>query len=299
MTQVAPPPRRSRAPQAHAPASRKPAHRRRPGRRGAVAIAAASVAIVATVAVLAVVGRNTSTGSAATGATSTAATVLQRTARVDAAVIEKVGTAGLPVRIYALKDAPALSDGGRPEILYVGADFCPYCAAQRWSMVVALSRFGTFASIGLTTSSDSDVYPGTATFSFSGMQYSSRYLSFVAVETADRAGTPKEALSAAQKQLLSTYDAPPYVPANAAGGIPWVDFAGGYAMASSGFTPQILAGLDWNQISEKLGDAGDLVTQGIVGNANILTAGICKVTGMQPADVCTAAPVAQIVPTLP
>ena len=31
----------------------------------------------------------------------------------------------------------------------MGAEYCPYCAAQRWAMIVALSRFGTFS--GLTT----------------------------------------------------------------------------------------------------------------------------------------------------
>ena len=34
-------------------------------------------------------------------------------------------------------------------MLYIGAEYCPYCAAERWSMIVALSRFGTFS--GLTT----------------------------------------------------------------------------------------------------------------------------------------------------
>ena len=32
-----------------------------------------------------------------------------------------------------------------PEVLYMGAEYCPYCAAQRWSTIIALSRFGTWA----------------------------------------------------------------------------------------------------------------------------------------------------------
>src|SRR6202043_382420 len=50
---------------------------------------------------------------------------------------------------------------GKPEILYVGAEYCPYCAAQRWAVVTALSHFGTFSGLGTTTSSASDVDPNT------------------------------------------------------------------------------------------------------------------------------------------
>ena len=45
--------------------------------------------------------------------------------------------------LTATTGQPALTSGGKPEILYVGAEYCPYCAAERWAMVVALSRFGT------------------------------------------------------------------------------------------------------------------------------------------------------------
>ena len=40
---------------------------------------------------------------------------------------------------------PALTSNGKPEMLYIGAEYCPYCAATRWSMAVALSRFGTLS----------------------------------------------------------------------------------------------------------------------------------------------------------
>ena len=40
-----------------------------------------------------------------------------------------------------------LTSGGKPEMLYIGAEYCPYCAAERWAMIVALSRFGTFSGL--------------------------------------------------------------------------------------------------------------------------------------------------------
>ncbi len=42
---------------------------------------------------------------------------------------------------------PAAADRrGKPEVLFVGAEFCPFCAAERWPLIVALSRFGHFST---------------------------------------------------------------------------------------------------------------------------------------------------------
>jgi hypothetical protein len=64
----------------------------------------------------------------------------------------------------------------------MGAEFCPYCAAQRWALVVALSQFGTFSGLTATHSTTTDVYPDTKTFSFYGSTYTSTSLDFTSVE---------------------------------------------------------------------------------------------------------------------
>ena len=69
-------------------------------------------------------------------------------------------------------------------MLYEGAEYCPFCAAERWAMVMALSKFGTFWGLKLTNSSVSDFAPDTATFSFYGSTYTSKYLAFKPVELA-------------------------------------------------------------------------------------------------------------------
>ncbi len=38
----------------------------------------------------------------------------------------------------------------------MGAEYCPFCAAQRWAMVNAFSRFGTFTGLTTTHSSSTD-----------------------------------------------------------------------------------------------------------------------------------------------
>ncbi|MGC1183573.1 MAG: DUF929 family protein, partial [Candidatus Dormiibacterota bacterium] len=51
----------------------------------------------------------------------------------------------------------AATDGA---VVYVGAEFCPYCALQRWALLVALSKFGTFTNLSNAVySSSTDIYP--------------------------------------------------------------------------------------------------------------------------------------------
>ena len=126
--------------------------------------------------------------------------------------------AGTPIR-----------QGGKPLVVYVGAEYCPYCAAERWAVVAALSRFGTFHDLGQTHSSSIDVYPNTATFSFHGASYSSPYVAFQGRETQSNVPqnggyAPLDTLTPEQEALIGKYDAPPYVSAANAGSIPFIDF---------------------------------------------------------------------------
>ena len=78
---------------------------------------------------------------------------------------------------------PILRDSaGKPIMLYVGAEYCPYCAAERWSMVVALNRFGSFSNLSIISSSSTDAYPNIPTFTFYKSSYSSPYITFQPVE---------------------------------------------------------------------------------------------------------------------
>ncbi|HZU78681.1 MAG TPA: DUF929 family protein, partial [Acidimicrobiales bacterium] len=162
----------------------------------------------------------------------------------------------------------------------------------RWAIVAALARFGTFSGLQTTTSSSTDAYPDTYTFSFHGSSYSSPVIAFRAVELygneADANGRypTLEKPDATVRQLLATLDAPPYSPS--AGGIPFLDIAGRYLVISSQFSPSVLAGLDAEQIAGQLADSQSAIARAVVGSANLLTAAICRATGGQPQAVCTA-----------
>jgi hypothetical protein len=208
--------------------------------------------------------------------------VVQAATSVSGAVGDVVGTGGLKTSFKATS-APAILTGasGRPLALYVGAEFCPYCAAQRWSLVVALGRFGTFQGLQLSTSSSSDAFPNTPTFSFLGSSYTSTYLDFTGVETSDRNQKPLQQMTPQQYQVFNTY--------NPAGSIPFTDIGNRYVLVGSGFPPDFLQGKTWQQIASGLSNPIAPSTRAIVGSANYITAAICAVTGQQPAQVCGSA----------
>jgi len=168
----------------------------------------------------------------------------------------------------------------------------PPCAAQRWPLVVALSRFGTFSDVGSTHSAADDVYPNTASLSFHGSTYTSKYLSFTGVEmTTNKAVSgqyePLDALSAADQMTFDTYNRPPYVPGQA-GAIPFIDIAGRYVSVGASYSPELLDGLTHAEIAAALEDADSDLAQAIDGAANLYTAAICQATGQQPRAVCTS-----------
>ena len=226
------------------------------------------------------------------------ADVLKSVTTVSPTVAEKVGSGGVQsVFLATPKNTALLTANGKPEVVYVGADYCPYCAATRWSTVVALSRFGTFKGLTLMRSSSSDVYANTATFSFQGATYTSPYISFNATETEDRNQNPLATPNAAASSAFSTYDVPPYT--SQAGGIPFMSYGNQYVRTSGLFVPTMLQNLTWQQIAGKLNDPNSDVTKAIVGAANQQTAAICKLTNNQPASVCSTSVIQQLEAALP
>jgi hypothetical protein len=201
-----------------------------------------------------------------------------------------------------LKGPTLLGKSGLPRILYMGAEYCPYCAAERWGIVIALNRFGRFENLGLSHSATDDVFPGTPTFTFHGASYHSQYVDFTPVEMQTNTKVngqypPLETPDASELALLQKYDSPPYVPADAAGSIPFVDIANQYVFSGASFPPDLLAGKTWTQIASRLSDPSSPEARGIVGTADVLTGAICVATGNKPAAVCQVPAIQLIIHT--
>ncbi|MBR7830702.1 DUF929 family protein [Actinospica sp. MGRD01-02] len=256
------------------------AAKRQRQRRTALACIAVVIALFAGL-VIAKVADHPSTASqaATTTSASTAADVAAKATSVPAAVYAAVGTGGTTAQAEAVPGGTALTLDAKPEVLYLGAEYCPYCAAERWPLVLALSRFGTFTGLALTESSSSDVYPSTNTFTFLHATYTSSYLAFRSVELYDRNDQPLQSPTAAEQQLLQNAGQ---------GGIPFIDLGGTTMLRSSGYSPQVLSGMTWTQIAAALTDADSPSTKAIVGTANRITGQLCGLTHDQPAAICQA-----------
>jgi Domain of unknown function (DUF929) len=216
------------------------------------------------------------------------AAVVKAVTTVPKAVFDKVGV-GTATAAPKSASAPALTQNGKPRIVYIGAEYCPYCATERWAMVAALSRFGTFSGLKATHSSSIDVFPSTPTLSFHGSTYTSPYLVFTPVETNTNViqgdgYVTLEKPTAEEEQLLTTYDVAPYTTTD--GAIPFLYFAGKYISVGATYDPTVLQGTSAADIAAALSDPTSAISKGAIGAANGLTAAICSVTGNRPAAVC-------------
>lgn len=283
---------------------------RRQERRNRLLIAGSAIAVVIIVVIVFVVvkANNHNSGTTSSGASAPTGTalssVVSQITSVPTSTTDSVGSGGSqvtgkPVNVKA-GQAP-LTENGKPELLYVGAEYCPYCAAERWAMIVALSRFGTFS--GLTTmhsaakdgAGNAEVYPNTPTWTFYGSSYTSSNLAFTPVEVNTNIGdastggyTTLQNMTSAQNSIFTKLNAPPYVPSGDNGSFPFLDFGNKYLIIGASYSPQILAGLSWSTIAADLTKTSSPVAQAIDGTANYITAALCKLTGNQPATACTS-----------
>jgi hypothetical protein len=289
-------------------AAQQAAARRMEARRR-MFLAGGSVLVVLVVVIVLIIAKAASNtpavASGKTASSATTASVTKDISTVPASTLNAVGKgSGVSPLIPTKAGQPMLTSGGKPEILYVGAEYCPYCGAERWAMAVALSRFGTFSGLHLIHSSNDDVFTNTATLSFYKSTYTSKYIAFDPVEwysekpLGDGYATLQKP-TAAQSALFTKYDAPPYISSADAGSFPFVDFGNQYLVLGAQYLPSTLGttatvdpghyGLSWTQIASDLKDPSSPVAQGIDGAANSITAAICKITNNADAAVCSSA----------
>jgi hypothetical protein len=171
-----------------------------------------------------------------------------------------------------------LQSAGKPEVLYMGAEYCPHCANVRWPLALALSKFGTFSDLQVITSSESSV----PTLSFVGSSFDSDHVAFTPIELEDQQSKPLEKGTDAQMQLLGALGKSSY---------PFVDFGGLHVQSGDSFANSPFVGMSHTDIASALAkspDAPDLSTMPgqVDAVAGSYIAAICDLTGDQPAKVC-------------
>lgn len=265
------------------PQAKQPRKKRRDSHLGLWLSVGGTVAAVVGIIVLFAVLGHTSTPSGAYPVTAADPTVVQEVTTVSPSVLAEVSTGQGVTPPSKISGSTLTGPTGKPEVFYYGAEYCPYCAAERWAMIVALSRFGTFSDLHQTTSSSTDIYPSTHTFSFYGSSYTSQYVDFVPLEVESYNGTALQTPTSAEQQLVTQY--------NPNESFPFVDIANQYAVVGASYSPQVLSNLTWQQIAGDLFNAQSTVAQNMLGTANYITAAICNATSQQPASVCQADPI--------
>lgn len=259
--------------------------------------AALVIVIVIVLVVVKVTGTSTTTPpTTAPPATAAPASVVHALTAIPASVYDDVGVTSTDEVVSppaVLGGQPLLTDGGKPEVLFVGGEFCPYCAAERWGLVAALARFGKISGLDAMQSASNEAFPGTPTFTFVQTHFTSPYVAAVLIEhyseQKNAAGTAYEQLEAlprSDQELMAKYaSATPNAPSNV---LPFVDVANRAVVDGADFSPAVFQQLTSAQIATALSDAKAPSTQAIVATANYLSAVICSVDGQRPATVCTS-----------
>jgi hypothetical protein len=260
--------------------------------------------VIVIVAVLVVVklasGGSNNANSSYTAVTPAPASVVHDATSIPASVYDKVGITSPTIPVSPptiLSNQPPLTlQGKSPAMLYYGAEYCPFCAAERWAMTAALSRFGTWSDLKVTASSHTDTPATIHTFSYHGATLSSPYLTFSGVEqystvpTASGFATLQNPTSE-ELAVLTKYSSSKFNPnASTSGGIsfPFVDIGNVALFSGASYNPEVLSNLSWTDIAGGLNDPTNPATQAIVTTANYMSAAICASTKGAPASVCTS-----------
>jgi hypothetical protein len=277
-------------------AAQRRAQQRAEARRRMLTTGTIIVVVLGVIGALVAFGLNSNKPAPGALAVLSAPSSLVRTVEnVPAAVSNSIGagTDTNPPKSLTIKGAQTLlTKNGLPEVLYMGAEYCPYCGEERWAMIQALSRFGTFSNLHITHSALDDGHVPTWTFYQSS--FKSKYISFVAVEEETNTDAALQTPTPAQAALVAKYDSAAYGVDDTNGNpIPFIDFGNQYMQSGASYvggTSGILLSdtMTWQQIANDLSNASSAIATAIDGTANVLTAAICKLTNGQPGNVCSA-----------
>lgn len=251
--------------------------RRRVGRRRRWLLPVGSLGLVLATAIT-LVAVSLSSGGATASEAAAPAKVVGQVTNLPLSLLSRIGAGQSATSLQPVRSGSPLSLSGKPGIVFVSEESCPFCAAERWPLVIALSHFGTWKHLGATSSSSMDVFPSTATFSFRDATYSSALLTLRTTELTDNTGHPLQAPSTLDTALIDRYDVPPYVNSSSqSGAVPFLDIANHDVLAGSQYDPQVLAGLSMSEIGAQLDDPASPVAQAVDRSASLLIAAIDQV----------------------
>jgi hypothetical protein len=260
-------------------AAERAARKRAEVRRRLLVAAGAITSVLAIVVTLVAVKLTASPVHQTASESAAPASVVRQVTTVPAATLAQVGPGKAATLLQKVKTpGPVLTTDGKTAIVFVSEESCPFCAAERWALTVALSHFGAWSGLGITKSSATDIYPNTATLSFRSARYRSAELTLSTTELTDNVGHPLQSQTPLDTSLIAHYDVPPYVNSvDQSGAVPFLDIGNQYVLAGAQYDPQVLAGLSAAQIAGQLSNPSSPVAQAVDGAAKVIIAAIDQV----------------------
>jgi len=176
--------------------------------------------------------------------------------------------------------------GGKLTVFFMGAEYCPYSAAERWAIVRSLQKFGQWQGLKQTISAARDQpFLNLPTYDFTEATYNSPHIEFVARETKDREFKPFQKLLKTEEKIVRKHDPKKE--------IPFLLLGGRFMQIGSGFPPKIFIGHTFRQTETELKKVESEIRKTIDEEANIITALLC-LSGLPP-ELCKEAGTAQLV----
>jgi hypothetical protein len=206
--------------------------------------------------------------------------------RFDSAALESVAdftrpdVAPLPAEGKFKVVSDSAWPGNKVRVFFLGAQYWPFCAAERWALVSALERFGTLT--GYTPETHA---PGLAgfrlvpTYDLRTAVYTSAYLAYSDKEIFDKDNTPLDTFDNDEQSIVDQF--------NPQATFPFLIINGQYAQFDSGYSPGLIDGMDFATLRSQL-DAGEQndATNAINAEADLITKYLCHSTGGEPATTC-------------
>ncbi|MGB9168189.1 MAG: DUF929 family protein [Nitrososphaeraceae archaeon] len=156
-----------------------------------------------------------------------------------------------------INDSSWKTISGKKLIFFLGAGFCPYCAAERWAIVEGLRKFAEWKElIENHSASTNEKFLNIATFDFSHFKYESSFVEFRGNEIADRDSKGKEILEKIDKEILETYN-PDHL-------IPFLLIDGQFMQFGTGINPESLEKLNHEEIRKMISDENSVVGKSII-----------------------------------
>lgn len=235
------------------------------------------IVVVVVLVVVAVTGGGGSSGGGA-GVTPLQPAILTDITSVSPSQIATVAKENQLQHPPSEISAPALTADGKPRIVYLGAEYCPYCGGERWAMIMAFSKFGTFHNLKQLTSSASDDPTSIPSFSFVGSTYTSNYVVFDTTEEQDVNRNPLQTPSQADAELAARY--------GGSGGIPFVDIGGKWVISGASFDVTPMQHLSHETVAQAIKTGSTKYAADIQSTAGAIISRLCNLTDGKPGNVC-------------